>query len=206
MGWNHQLSVSSLKSWNSWRYSEVKTLATFRLMFLGFGIESVVSPSQGRRNPRWLGDHLDLVGHFKEEISYPKHQFSEDVSMFRVVVIIIDFRNFGKVVVSNLFYSHSDSCGNDPIWWAYFSNGLKPPTRRCHVRCFFNLSNVISKWKSVMFLLVIPIDISSNPIRTRWGIYDILYIYICMICIYWIILIKSVFIPIIHNIPTVYQI
>ena len=122
---------------------------------------------------------------FQEEISYSKHQFSEDISIFRVVVIIVDFRNFGKVVVSNLFYSHSDSCGNDPIWWAYFSNGLKPPTRRCHMRCFFNLSNFISKWKSVMFLLVIPIDVSWYPIRTRWGIYDI-YIYtVYMICIYW---------------------
>ena len=29
---------------------------------------------------------------------------------------------------SNIFYFHPDPWGNDPIWRAYFSNGLKPPT------------------------------------------------------------------------------
>ena len=56
-------------------HSEVKTLATFRLMFLGFGIEFVVSRSQGRRNPRWPGDHLDLVGHFKRKFHIPSINF-----------------------------------------------------------------------------------------------------------------------------------
>ena len=33
---------------------------------------------------------------------------------------------------SNIFYFHSDPWGNDPIWQAYFSNGLvQPPTRYC---------------------------------------------------------------------------
>ena len=30
---------------------------------------------------------------------------------------------------SNMFYFHPDPWGNDQIWRAYFSNGLKPPTR-----------------------------------------------------------------------------
>ena len=34
-----------------------------------------------------------------------------------------------SVVVSNSLYFHPDPWGNDPIWRAYFSNGLKPPTR-----------------------------------------------------------------------------
>ena len=29
---------------------------------------------------------------------------------------------------SNIFYDQNDLWGNDPIWRAYFSNGLKPPT------------------------------------------------------------------------------
>ena len=33
-----------------------------------------------------------------------------------------------QVVVSNMFYVHPEPWGNDPIWRAYFSDGLKPPT------------------------------------------------------------------------------
>ena len=32
------------------------------------------------------------------------------------------------MLVSNVFYFHPENWGNDPIWRAYFSNGLKPPT------------------------------------------------------------------------------
>ena len=31
---------------------------------------------------------------------------------------------------SSIFYVHPDPWGNDPIWQAYSSNGLKPPTRK----------------------------------------------------------------------------
>ena len=35
-----------------------------------------------------------------------------------------------QVVVSNIFYFHPDPWGNDPIWRAYFSDGLvQPPPR-----------------------------------------------------------------------------
>ena len=30
-----------------------------------------------------------------------------------------------------MFYFHPEDSGNDPIWRAYFSKGLKPPTREC---------------------------------------------------------------------------
>ena len=33
---------------------------------------------------------------------------------------------------SKIFYVHPEPWGNDPIWRAYFSNGLKPPTRKPH--------------------------------------------------------------------------
>jgi len=33
------------------------------------------------------------------------------------------------VVVSNIFYFHPENWGRFPIWRAYFSIGLKPPTR-----------------------------------------------------------------------------
>ena len=33
------------------------------------------------------------------------------------------------MVVSNIFYFHPENWGTDPIWRAFFSNGLKPPTR-----------------------------------------------------------------------------
>ena len=37
---------------------------------------------------------------------------------------------WGKAVVSNIFYFHLYPWGNDPIWRAYFSDGLvQPPTR-----------------------------------------------------------------------------
>ena len=32
------------------------------------------------------------------------------------------------VLVSNIFYFHPEPWGDDPIWRAYFSNGLIPPT------------------------------------------------------------------------------
>ena len=31
---------------------------------------------------------------------------------------------------SKIFYFHPENWGNDPIWRAYFSSGLKPPTRK----------------------------------------------------------------------------
>ena len=31
---------------------------------------------------------------------------------------------------SNIVYVHPEPWGNDPIWRAYFSDGLKPPTRK----------------------------------------------------------------------------
>ena len=42
-----------------------------------------------------------------------------------------------------VFYVHANLWGNDPIWRAYFSNGLQPPTRK-----LFWL-----QWKYVCFLL-----------------------------------------------------
>ena len=33
------------------------------------------------------------------------------------------------LVVLNIFFMFLPTWGNDPIWWAYFSDGLKPPTR-----------------------------------------------------------------------------
>ena len=39
------------------------------------------------------------------------------------------------VVVSQIFYFQPEPWGNDPIWRAYFSNGLKPPTRTSLMRC-----------------------------------------------------------------------
>ena len=34
------------------------------------------------------------------------------------------------MVVLDIFYVHPENWGNDPIWRAYVSNGLKPPTRK----------------------------------------------------------------------------
>ncbi len=41
-----------------------------------------------------------------------------------------DLKSIHMVVVSNIFYFHPEPWGNDPIWRAYFSDGLvQPPTR-----------------------------------------------------------------------------
>ncbi len=60
---------------------------------------------------------------------------------------------------SNIFYFHPDPWGNDPIWRAYFSNGLKPPT-------------IVFLWASIIFghqirsffgaLVVLPIFLPSE--------------------------------------------
>ena len=43
---------------------------------------------------------------------------------------------------SHIFYFHPAPCKNDPIWRAYFSNGLvQPPTSHVSQACFFQLVN-----------------------------------------------------------------
>ncbi len=37
---------------------------------------------------------------------------------------------------SNIYYFHPEPWGNDPIWRAYFSNGLEPPTSNVYTHSF----------------------------------------------------------------------
>ena len=43
------------------------------------------------------------------------------------------------LVVSNIFYFHPDPWGYDPIWRAYFSDGLKPPTSYSNLFPWFDV-------------------------------------------------------------------
>ena len=52
-------------------------------------------------------------------------------------------------MVSDIFYFHPDPWGNDPVWRAYYSKGLKPPTRyNCLLAaiCISNFINPCPVW------------------------------------------------------------
>ena len=66
---------------------------------------------------------------------------------------------WSQLVVSNTFYFHPKSWGNDPIWRAYFSNGLKPPTRTC----FFYFMHLVE------FEFLIQLRVSTLG-SVRWGV------------------------------------
>ena len=68
---------------------------------------------------------------------------------------------------SNIFYVHPDPWGNDQIWLAYFSTGLKPPTRT--VRMLKYLSFASWNWlymepQSIQKISVPPC--LRNPLET----------------------------------------
>ena len=42
-----------------------------------------------------------------------------------IKALVIIYLGGGFIV----FYVHPENCGTDPIWWAIFSDSLKPPTR-----------------------------------------------------------------------------
>ena len=80
-------------------------------------------------------------------------------SLFGARLIFLNFRwvyrlyfvwlNRNWLAVSNIFYTHPDPWGNDPIWRAYFSDGLvQPPTRKWtkHLR---NSGCIHSMWCSL---------------------------------------------------------
>ena len=66
---------------------------------------------------------------------------------------------------SNIFDFHP-YLGNDPNWRAYFSNGLKPPTRECRVFCTsLQQAQSLDKLKYIcqpLFLPVVPHEAVSE--------------------------------------------
>ena len=75
------------------------------------------------------------------------------------------------------FYFHPDPWGNDPIWRAYFSNGLKPPTRVLLITlgegvCIAETKQKHTKRNHVFLFLFkwIGAMITTNPNRCIWVI------------------------------------
>ena len=74
---------------------------------------------------------------------------------------------------SNIFYLHPENLGNDPIWRAYFSNGLKPKTSLG----FSSISQVISNymgmaesmvWQGSQWSKFMDVRNHTNGIFSRW--------------------------------------
>ena len=86
---------------------------------------------------------------------------------------------------SNIFYFHPEPWGNDPIWRAYFSKGLKPPTSYSDViflektTLYLGLSplqvtvaNEGFPTKNAIILVVTDTGRGDNPIYTSSGLVD----------------------------------
>ena len=60
----------------------------------------------------------------------------------RAILINANLFKKTKVVVTQRFFIFTHTWGNDPIWQAYFSNGLKPPTRKKPIALWIPLAIV----------------------------------------------------------------
>ena len=77
--------------------------------------------------------------HFVFHLSHDIHLMSEMEGTANRVhgSLMISTSNSSKTVQGRsgwwfqifVIFTHPEIWGNDPIWWAYFSDGLKPPTR-----------------------------------------------------------------------------
>ena len=85
-------------------------------------------------------------------VCYGKSCFAGDLSSSKSVVlkIVVDFQGWGKCNPgggnSNIFYVHSDPCGNDPIWLAHILQ--------------------MGRWKTTSYSRLKP----WKPIENSWGL------------------------------------
>ncbi len=70
----------------------------------------------------WVPKNLPR-GKCSEILSLTEKPLCQKINQFEV-------RKYARWWFQIFFYFHPDTWGNDPIWRAYFSNGLKPPPRK----------------------------------------------------------------------------